>query len=89
MASLCGLIPPQVLGILLVTVGGVHALLARDVTGAFDRTAVLAMGLVSLTTNHNGYGLLVGAALLGARWAVRRAAPLRDGGSRPPPRSGS
>lgn len=88
-AALCALIPAPVLGTLLIAVGGAHALLVRDVAGTYEKAVVVAMGTTSLVTSHNGYGLGVGAALLGARWAVRRAGPLQDGGSRRPPRSGS
>lgn len=72
-AALCGLIPAPVLGTLLVSVGVSHALLVRDVSGTFERIAVAAMGATSLCTSHNGYGLAVGAALLGVRWLVRKS----------------
>ncbi len=71
-AALCGLIPAPVLGTLLVSVGISHALLARDVSGTFDRIVVIVMGTTSLCTSHNGYGLAAGAALLGARWLFRK-----------------
>ena len=78
MAGFCTMIPRPVLGALLVYVGVAHCLLVRDVSGRWDWLIVLVTGGVGGITNHNGYGLAAGLALLAAkcvaqRWWARQA----------------
>lgn len=69
--ALCQVLPAPVLGVLLVYVGGAHALLVRDVQGFGDWAIVLATGVLGGITGHNGYGLAAGLFVLAIVAAVR------------------
>lgn len=78
-AGFCKMIPPPVLGALLVYVGAAHCLLIRDVAGGWAWVIVLVTGGVGGILNHNGYGLAAGLAVLAARWVVQRCRPWQRG----------